>query len=154
MKKAFVSALLIATAWVSPVNATPTIEPLLAAITRTGTKLAVDTTDCKKNKQLRGQYHLKPGVKDELLMCLENHDDSMSILETLLHETVHMVQACNGRRPLYTAESILALADAEEIRFVAKNYTDDDFYTEMEARVISKNEDEDSMITIINKFCK
>ena len=105
MKKILV-ALAAVVAVASPVKATPTMEALFNAVKATGTQILVNGEGCK-NPQLMGMYMYQRNVMDALLLCVDNHKgDNAELYDTILHEAVHVAQACNQGRPLFTVASL------------------------------------------------
>jgi hypothetical protein len=153
MKRVAFAALVVVTTWASPAFATPELQRLLAAIQATGTTIAVDGPECK-DKQLFGQYSFKTNVIDRLSICVDNHNgDNAELYDTILHESVHVAQACKGGN-LFTNGSILRAATDDELSFVRRNYSESQSSVELEARVIAREQDEVFVTNLIKEHCK
>jgi hypothetical protein len=135
-------------------NATPTIEALFNAIKATGTEVAIDLPELCSDKQLMGMYQYKRDELDRLTICIDNHNgDSAELYDTILHESVHVAQACKGSY-LFTPVSIVKAATPEDIVFLNERYPQSQFARELEARVIARDQDEVYVINLIKEHCK
>jgi len=154
MKKYLLTAL-IAFGVVLPAKATPTVEALFAAIRATGTSIVVDAPRiCNKSKDMLGMYEYQKNVIDQLTICIHNHGgNSAEVFDTLLHESVHIAQACNGGY-LFKPETIVKEALPKEILTVSNLYPNAQFSTELEARVIARQQDEVYVTELIKEHCK
>ena len=153
MKKTLFTAALAAMNFVQPALATPTMEALFSAITATGTTIAVDHPVMCKNPELLGRYTFKENVIDQLTICLANHKgDNAELYDTILHESVHVAQFCKGG-PLFNPESIYRVALATEVDTVTSGYSKSQSYTELEARVIARDQDEVFVTKLIEEHC-
>jgi hypothetical protein len=79
-------------------------------------------------------------------LCAELYD-------TILHESVHVAQACKGG-PLFNPESIYRFALATEVDLVKKAYSNSQSLIELEARVIAREQDEVFVTNLIKEHCK
>ena len=155
---AIAAATVAALSITAPAQAAPTrgealINALTTSIEATGTRIVADAPRICKDKNTLGMYEFEDKVIDQLTLCVDNHNgDNRELLDTFLHETVHMVQTCKGGA-IFTAGSILSKAHEKEIDFVAKNYSKDDFHLEMEARVIAADLNVPFVTSLINKYC-
>ena len=61
-----------------------------------GTGTTITMKECKDNRA--GSYQFQKDVIDELTICTDNVDmnDADAVWETLVHESVHVMQACAG----------------------------------------------------------
>ena len=135
-------------------NATPTVRALFEAITATGTQIAVDHPSVCSDPQMLGKYQYTPRVLDRLTICIKNHKgDSVELRDTVLHESVHVAQICKGG-PIFSPASLVKAADAEEIVFLNQRYPQAQFISELEARVIARDQDEVYVTELIKKHCK
>ena len=154
MKKYLLTAL-IAFGVVLPAKATPTVDALFAAISATGTTVAVDVPRiCNKSKDMLGMYEYQKNAIDQLTICAHNHNgNSVEMFDTLLHESVHIAQTCNGGY-LFNPETIVKEALPKEILTVSNLYPNAQFNTELEARVIARQQDEVYVTELIKEHCK
>ena len=154
MKKNVLAAALAVVNFVQPAQATPTMKALFSAITATGTTIAVDDPVLCKDPELMGRYTFKENVIDQLTICLANHKgDNAELYDTILHEAVHVAQFCNGG-PLFSPESIYSSALATEVDTINSGYPKSQSYTELEARVIAREQDEVFVTKLIEEHCK
>jgi hypothetical protein len=135
-------------------NATPTIDALFNAIKATGTEVAVNHPSVCANREVMGMYQYQRSVVDRLTICIDNHNgDNAELYDTILHESVHVAQACKGSY-LFTPVSIVQQAKPEEIVFLNQRYTQGQFQRELEARVIARDQDEVYVTELIKEHCK
>jgi hypothetical protein len=129
------------------------VEVLLNLIADTGTTVVVDDARICKNKTTFGMYEFEKDVIDQLTICAANHKgDEAELFDTVLHESVHVVQACKGDT-IFGHASIMAEANPKEATLVAAEYPRDQFVSEMEARVIASQMDIRLVINLVEKFC-
>jgi len=135
-------------------NATPSVDALFNAIKATGTSIAVDHPQVCKDKSIMGMYEYQRNVLDRLTICVANHKgDNNELRDTVLHESVHVAQTCRGSY-LFTPESIVRAANPQEIIFLNQRYPQAQFQTELEARVIARDQDEVFVTNLIKQHCK
>ena len=147
------TAIALCASFIAPAYATPTVTALFAAIKATGTSIVVDGEQCN-NKTLMGHYTYVKDVRDQMDLCVANHKgDSAELYDTILHEAVHVVQACKGDN-LFTYASIIKAATPDEIQFIATTYPQAQFNRELEARVIAREWDEVYVTNLIKEHCK
>lgn len=138
-----------------PAEATPTMRGLAEAIKATGTEIALDLPSVCGNPEVKGMYQFQKDVLDRLTICVANHNgDNNELYDTILHESVHVAQACNKGKALYSLSSITKAAQPRELDFVALRYPAQQVHTELEARVIAREQDEVYVTNLIKKFCK
>ena len=154
MKKTLFAAALAVAGFALPAQATPTMRALFTAITATGTTIAVDHPVICKDPDLLGRYRYKENVIDQLTICHANHKgDNAELYDTILHEAVHVAQFCKGG-PLFNPESIYRVALATEVGTITSGYSKSQAFTELEARVIAREQDEVFVTELIQKHCK
>lgn len=136
-------------------NATPTITALFDAIRGTGTNIVADDPRiCKEPGSLGNYLYIKDTI-DQLTLCIENHKgDSAELYDTILHESVHVAQACNGGKPIFTPVSIVKVATPEDVVYLNEHYPQHQFARELEARVIARDQDEVYVTNLIKEHCK
>jgi hypothetical protein len=136
-------------------NATPTLSALFDAIRETGTTIAVDDLQICKDPQVLGDYRFVHNQIDQLTLCVTNHKgNNEELYDTILHESVHVVQACNEGKPVFTPVSIVKVATPEDIVFLNERYPQNQFALELEARVIARDQDEVYVTNLIKEHCK
>ena len=154
MKTTLAAVVLTVAALITPANATPQLRELFDAIKATGTTIAVDDPVMCKDPELLGRYTFKENVIDQLTICQANHKgDNAELYDTILHEAVHVAQFCKGG-PLFNPESIYRVALATEVDTITSGYSKSQGYTELEARVIAREQDEVFVTELIQKHCK
>lgn len=154
MKLTTFAAFIAAVGFALPAQASPSIKSLFAAIRATGTRIVADDPQQCKDKSLMGKYTYIKNIKDEYLLCVANHrGDSAALYDTILHEAVHVAQACKGG-PLYSYRSIIQAAQPNEIQMVGAGYPNRQFNAELEARVIAREQDEVFVKNLITQHCK
>ena len=135
-------------------KATPQFRLLLSTLQDAGVNLIADDHPTCANPRSLGRYEYHYGVQNDFIVCVENHaGDNVELRDTVIHESVHVVQACRKGQPIYTQASLVRAADPEQISFVGENYPAEQFHQELEARVIAANEDEVSITKLINRYC-
>jgi hypothetical protein len=149
---AFLGALALVAAVPAPALATPQLDTLFSTIQATGTRLVKDDPAVCSDRTTLGMYQLGRGI-DQYTICINNHKgDSAELYDTVLHEAVHVVQACIGG-PIYTPASIIKAAKPEEVQLVATGYPNQQFNKELEARVVAREQDEVFITGLLRKHC-
>jgi hypothetical protein len=134
-------------------QASPTVMALFNAVKATGTEVAVDHPAVCSDKEVMGMYQYQRNVIDRLTICVANHNgDNMELRDTVLHESVHVAQACKGGH-LYNPVSIVQVADPREVVFLNQRYPQAQFQRELEARVIAREQDEVFVTNLIKEHC-
>lgn len=152
-KKLFAFTIICAAAL--PAEATPTMRGLAEAIKATGTEIATNVPSVCSDPEVKGMYQYKKNVLDRLTICVDNHNgNNAELYDTILHESIHLAQACNKGKALYSFSSITKAAQPNELDFVAMRYPANQVHTELEARVIAREQDEVYVTNLIKKFCK
>ena len=135
-------------------NATPTVRALFQAIAASGTQIAVDHPSVCSDPRMLGKYQYAAGVTDRLTICVKNHQGhSEELRNTVLHEAVHVVQACRNGVPVYSHASLVRASTPEQLKFVGEHYSTKQFHQELEARVIADNEDEVFITDMLRTYC-
>ena len=135
-------------------DATPQFRSLLATLQQAGVNLIADDHPACDNPRSLGRYYYQYGVQNDFVVCVDNHaGDNEELRDTVIHESVHVVQACRAGIPIYSQASIVRASNPDQIKFVAENYPTKQFHQELEARVLAANEDEVSIIELINRYC-
>ena len=153
MFKQVVAGAMAAVAIGIPAHASPTLKALFDTIKATGTTIVSNDSSCRDPK-LMGRYEYVKNRVDQLTICLDNHKgDEAELFDTILHESVHIAQACKGGA-LFSYESIIKAAKPVEIQQAGATYANDQFNVELEARVIARETDEVYVTNLIKEHCK
>lgn len=154
MNRAIIATIALIASTVNPAQATPQLRALLTAVEATGTVVAVDHPSICKDPQTFGMYSYRRNVIDQLTICVANHQgDGAELYDTILHESVHVAQACKGGN-LYTISSIFRAATPDELAVVRKHYNKSQSSLELEARIIARDQDEVFVTNLIKEHCK
>ena len=137
-----------------PAKATPQFRTLLMTLQQSGVNLiADDHPTCDRPTSL-GRYEYQYGVQNDFIVCVENHQGhSEELRNTILHEAVHVVQACRNGVPVYSQASLVRASTPEQISFVGERYPASQFHQELEARVVADNEDEVFITDLLRTYC-
>jgi hypothetical protein len=134
-------------------EATPQLQALFSTIQATGTRVAVDDPRVCRDPGLMGIYEYQRGVIDQYTICVTNHrGNNAELYDTVLHEAVHVAQACKGGS-LFSYESIIKAAKPNEIQTVGSGYPNQQFNHELEARVIARDQDEVFVTNLLKQHC-
>jgi hypothetical protein len=134
-------------------KATPQLTTMLSTIQATGTRVAVDDPRLCADPTLMGMYQFVKDQIDQYTICIKNHKgNNAELYDTVLHEAVHVVQACKGG-PIYSTVSIIEAAKAHEIQTVGSQYPNQQFNVELEARVIAREQDEVFITSLLKEHC-
>ena len=135
-------------------KATPQFRLLLSTLQQAGVNLIADDHPACDNPRSLGRYYYQYGVQNDFVVCVENHaGDNEELRDTVIHESIHVVQACRNGQPIYTQASLVRASTPEQISFVGEHYSRKQFHQELEARVLAANEDEVSITELINRYC-
>lgn len=138
---------------VTPALASPTLDDLFNTIKATGTRVVVDDPRSCKDPRNLGQYEFEKNKVDQYTICVANHKgNNAELYDTVLHEAVHVAQACKGTT-LFSYESIIQAAKPGEIQLVASGYPQHQFNAELEARVIAREQDEVFITGLLKQYC-
>lgn len=148
------TAIALVASFVAPVHATPQLRGLFAAIEATGTTIAIDDQRFCNDQNIMGMYTFQRNVIDQLTICVDNHKgDAAELRDTVLHESVHVAQACKGG-PIFTVQSLLPHVNRYEANHVITTYPQQQHHVEIEARVIAADQDEVYVTNLIKEHCK
>jgi hypothetical protein len=154
MKSHLFAAAIAVAGFVLPAQASTTVDKLFDAIKATGTNIAVDIPRVCNDKDMLGLYEYQRNVVDQLTICVANHHgDDAAVFDTLLHESVHVAQQCYGGA-LFKPQSVWKDATYNELKTVQTFYPTDQRDTELEARVIARQNDEVYVTNLITQHCK
>ena len=88
---------------------------------------------------------------DRLVICPDNQRNHSDLFDTVRHEAIHVVQACNGK-PILSYDYYLTNASRETWSKV-KGYPEEHHHHEVEAFHAAHILSEKQVINLINKFC-
>ena len=125
------------------------LSQVLDAVRSTGTEVRYYDKDCKEGK-FAGYYELSADV-DRLVICPDNQRNHSDLFDTVRHEAIHVVQACNGK-PILSYDYYLTNASRETWSKV-KEYPEAHHHHEVEAFHAAHVLSEKQVINLINKFC-
>jgi hypothetical protein len=120
-------------------------NPVLAVVHDTGTTINFKDPDCK---HAYGIYDVKT---DTMTICLANHEDYTSLGDTIRHEAIHVVQACN-RGPVLSVMTTMDYATPQDKAFV-KDYPHAHQHAELEANIAARNLTDKQVSELVTKYC-
>ena len=126
------------------------LSQVLNAVRTTGTEVRYHHERCDKVKTA-GFYKLTADV-DLLVICTRNNLNLSDLFDTVRHEAIHVVQACN-HGPVLDRDYYSKNSSQEHKTFVQDNYPAEYHHHELEAFTAAKNLSEDDVVKLINKFC-
>ena len=151
MFKRLSSALLAAIALGSPVTANELEDyiysnPVLAEVNRSGTTIRFKDPSC--NEGIFGSYTPKTDV---MVLCLTNHPDFAELGDTIRHETVHIIQMCNGG-PVMSFESVAKYAQPSDYKAM-HGYGTHSHHHEIEANMAARNMTDLEVVSSFKNAC-
>ena len=151
MIKRLSSVLLTAIALGSPVTANELKDylysnPILAEVHRSGTTIKFTDPSCA-----RGIFGSYTPSKDVMVLCLSNHPNYAELGDTIRHETVHIIQMCNGG-PLMSFEQIASYAQPTDYKAM-NNYSTHSHHHEIEANLAARNMNDSQIVTAFKNAC-
>ena len=120
-------------------------NPVLSIVHDTGTTINFEGEACK---HAFGSYSV---TKDTMTICLENHEDYHTLGDTIRHEAIHVVQACN-RGPVMSVMTTMDYATPHDKAFV-KDYPHAHQHAELEANIAARNLSDKQVTELVTKFC-
>ena len=127
------------------------LSQVLQAVQTTGTEVRYHAEECV-TKGVAGFYRLNSNV-DRLVICPDNQRNHSDLFDTVRHEAVHVVQACNGWKPILPYDYYIKNASQRVKDFVFNNYPSKVHHHELEATHAAEVLNEDEVVNLINKFC-
>ena len=120
-------------------------NPVLAMVHQTGTTIQFKGDSCDR---AYGSY--KPRT-DTMIICLENHESYESLGDTIRHEAIHVVQACN-RGPVLSVMDTMKYVTEQDKAFV-EDYPHAHQHSELEANIAARNLSDKQVSELVEKFC-
>jgi hypothetical protein len=120
-------------------------NPVLAIVSDTGTTINFKGESCK---HAFGSYSLKT---DTMTICLQNHEDYHTLGDTIRHEAIHVVQACN-RGPVLSVMTTMDYATPQDKAFV-EEYPHAHQHAELEANIAARNLSDKQVTELVTKYC-
>ena len=103
-------------------------------------------------QRVAGFYQFGPNV-DRLVMCPRNQLNHSDLFDTIRHEAIHVVQACNGFKPILSYDYLLKNTTEEIKDTVFSQYPKSDHHLELEAFTAAEFLSEDDVVQLIDKYC-
>ena len=127
------------------------MSQVLEAVKSTGTEVRYYDDRCSED--VSGFYRLTPTV-DLLVICPRNHVNHSDLFDTIRHEAIHVVQACNGWDTLLPVNRY-AEAVTDRIESHLSDYPSDPVIQaiETEAYVLADQLSEQQVVNLVNKYC-
>lgn len=119
---------------------------VLAEVYRSGTTIKFQGEACNKGAQ--GSYSPK---NDIMTICLMNHSDFPELADTIRHETVHIIQTCNGG-PVLTFEQVAKFAKPEDYENM-QGYGNHSQHHELEAFIAAREVSDTQMVQNFKDAC-
>ena len=120
-------------------------NPVLEIVSATGTTIKFKGEDCK---DAYGSYSI---TTDTMIICLENHETYEELGDTIRHEAIHVVQACN-RGPVLSVMDTMKYVTTQDKAFVA-DYPHAHQHSELEANIAARNLSDKQVTEVVAKFC-
>ena len=127
------------------------LSQVLDAVRATGTEVRYYDERCS-SKGVAGFYRLGPNV-DRLVICPSNQLNHSDLFDTIRHEAIHVVQACNGGQPVLSYDYLLENTTEEIKETVFSQYPEDHHHHELEAFTAAEYLSEDDVVELIDKYC-
>ena len=127
------------------------LSQVLDAVRSTGTEVRYYDERCSTHR-VAGFYTLGPNV-DRLVVCSSNQLNNSDLFDTIRHEAIHVVQACNAGQPVLAYDYLLENTTEEIKNSVFSQYPEDHHHHELEAFTAAEFLSEDEVVELINKFC-
>ena len=151
MIKRLSSALLTAITLGSPVAANELKDylysnPVLAEVHRSGTTIVFKDPSCEQ-----GIYGSYTRSTDTMVLCITNHPDLAELGDTIRHETVHIIQMCNGG-PVMSFESVAKYAQPHDYK-VMHGYGTHSHHHEIEANIAARSMTDLQVVSSFKDAC-
>ena len=127
------------------------LSQVLKAVERTGTEVRYYDKSCEDKRQ-QGFYRLNSSV-DLLVICTRNHVNHSDLLDTVRHEAIHVVQACNAGEPVLDRDYYAKNTDPDIKDHVETNYPEAHHHHELEAFMAAEYLGENDVVKLIDKYC-
>lgn len=146
-------------AWATPSPNEPIFDTkkdfnaLLASVVKANVKIIVDNENCKNNPGIFGSFSGSNGRQSRLVICAKNHGDNVEELQdTVRHETIHLVQFCNGG-PLLPGKSPQIFSQAVQDGWKHTRYPYQQWIMEGEARFLAKRLNAKQVTFLVEQQC-
>ena len=126
------------------------LSQVLDAVRSTGTEVRYYDKDCKTGG-FAGYYQFSADV-DRLVICPDNQRNHSDLFDTVRHEAIHVVQACNKGKPILAYDYYVTNASRETWAKI-EGYPEEHKHHEIEAFHAAHHLNEKEVINLINKFC-
>jgi hypothetical protein len=121
-------------------------NPVLAVVHESGTKIKFKGGSC--DRHVFGSYNQQTDV---MHICVGKHSDYAELGDTIRHEAIHVIQACN-RGPVLGLYETVSYAK-EDDQSVIKEYPTAHQHRELEARIAARNLTDANVAELVRKYC-
>lgn len=121
-------------------------NPVLAEVDRSGTTIVFKDPSCE-----RGIYGSYAPKTDTMVLCITNHPDLAELSDTIRHETVHIIQMCNGG-PVLPFESVAKYAQPHDYK-VMDGYGTNSHHHEIEANIAARSMTDLQVVSSFKDAC-
>ena len=130
---------------------------LLDSVQDSGTRVIYNPSDCKDRPGLHGYYATTRNaqgeyLRDEMGLCLGNHQTLSQLNNTVRHEAIHVAQECN-QGPLLPMEYWLPKL-SEQTKHYLQGYDIQDLPYEVEAWHSAEVLTNEQVNVILREYCK
>jgi hypothetical protein len=126
------------------------LSQVLDTVRQTGTEVRYHHAKCSTT-EAAGWYRLSANV-DRLVICPDNQLNHSDLFDTVRHEAIHVVQACNAG-PILPYDYYIKNAPQHIKDRVFSNYPKQHHHIELEAFMSAEYLNEDDVVKMLNKFC-
>lgn len=120
-------------------------NPVLEIVHQSGTTIKFDSERCGESY---GTYNAKTDI---MVICLKTHEDFATLGDTIRHESIHVIQACN-RGPVLSVMDTMKYATEQDKSFVA-DYPHSHQHSELEANIAARELSDTEVTNMVRKFC-
>ncbi len=123
-------------------------NPVLEVVYNSGTKIKFDSEKCRQGK-IYGSYNSETDV---MVLCIANHPNLEELGDTIRHETMHIIQMCNGG-PVLGIKKLTEFAKPTDWSFIAQ-YPTAVHHIELEANIAARNISDEGMVRNFINACQ
>ena len=121
-------------------------NPVLEAVHSSGTRILFKDPSC--DGSLYGSYNSKTDV---MVLCIATHPDLEELGDTIRHETIHIIQTCNGG-PILSLAKLFEFAKPVDYQFIS-NYPNIKQHIELEAHIGARSMTDTQVATHFTNAC-
>ena len=127
------------------------LSEVLKTVQNTGTEVRYHDPKCQQD--VAGFYRLNTSV-DLLVICPSNQRNHSDLFDTIRHEAIHVVQACNGWNTVLPVSKYADSVTPEIKESLADYPSDPEIQAiETEAYVLAENLNEQEVTDLLNRYC-